>query len=452
MPTLMKTTAARGLRRTACALGAMLAVCAGAANAINLQQAYEAALKNDPTYRMGFYENEAGQENRIIGRAGLLPSVAASYSASRNRVDQTQLVGTRELVTHPQYISRGAVVQLRQPLFNMEATARYRQGVAQSKEAAEKFESNTDEVAVRVVGAYVEALFANDQLALTLAQRDAYLEHMKVNTRMFEKGEGTKTDMLEIQARLDLAEAQVLEAQDAVTASRNTFEGVVGMPVDKLEPLSPQFQVARLSPASFEDWRAIALANNPELKAARLEIEVREQEVKKVRAGHAPRLDLVASYSNNDAESVSTYTMSTLNRTVGIQLNVPLYSGGQVSAGTRQAVAGRERAKAELDVRTSRVMVELRKAHSTVISSVARVDALIKAVNSGNMLMKATEQSIKGGVRINLDLLNAQQQMVTSQRDLAQARYGYLLAILHLKAAAGTLTGADVTEVATYFR
>jgi protease secretion system outer membrane protein len=137
---------------------------------------------------------------------------------------------------------------------------------------------------------------------------------------------------------------------------------------------------------------------------------------------------------------------------VGIQLNVPIYSGGQVSGLTRQAVASRERAKADLDRRTNLVMVELRKAHSTLQSSAARVDALNKAVNSSTLLMRATEQSIKGGVRINLDLLNAQQQQATSQRDLAQARYSYLLATLRLRAAAGTLTGDDVRKLSAYFK
>lgn len=452
MPIPNKTSTTFRLRGIACALGALMTIGAGSATALNLQQAYDAALKNDPAYKMGFYDREAGIENRIIGRAALLPSLNASYSGSRNRVDQTQYAGKIPIESHPAYISRSAALQLRQPLFNMEAYARYRQGVAQSNEAEAKFEQSADEVAVRVANAYFDVLFANEQLALTSAQRDAFKEHMKVNNRLFEKGEGTKTDMLEIQARLDLAEAQVLEAQDAVIASRNTLEGVIGMEVDNLAPMTQAFRVMRLSPASFEEWRAIALESNPELKAARFSIEVRNQEFNKARAGHMPRLDFVATYSNNDADSISTYTQSSLNRSIGFQLNVPLYAGGQVSAISRQAAATVERYQAELDFRTSRVLVELRKAHSTVVSSMARVDALIKAVDSGKLLMKATEQSIKGGVRINLDLLNAQQQMVTSQRDLAQARYGYLLGVLRLKAAAGTLSGADVTEMANYFR
>lgn len=442
---------AKRLRPMALGAAALLSMSAGSASAISLQQAYQAALKNDPGYRMNFYENEAGKESKAIGRSALLPSINGSYGYTRNRTDLTQTIGNREIVSHPDYTGRSGVVQLRQPLFSWDAYARYRQGVAQAGESAARFEHSKDAVALRVVGAHIDVLFANDQLNLARAQRDAFREQMKVNNRLFEKGEGTKTDMLETQARLDLAEAQVLEAQDTVMAARNTLEGVVGMPVDKLEPLSAEFKVDAAAPASFDEWRKIALENNPDLKAARLAIEVAQQEVNKARAGHAPRLDLVASYSKNDSESLTTRGQDTLNRALGVQLNVPIYSGGQVSAVARQAVAGRERAKADLDRRISLVMVELRVAHSVVLSSVSRVDALIKAVNSGTLLRTATEQSIKGGVRINLDLLNAEQQLAASQRDLAQARYGYLLGLLRLRAAAGTLTDEDVYRVAKYF-
>ena len=131
---------------------------------------------------------------------------------------------------------------------------------------------------------------------------------------------------------------------------------------------------------------------------------------------------------------------------------MPIYSGGAVSASTRQAAASYGRAQAELDSLTNQTLVELRKAHSLVTSSGRKIDALIKAVESGKLLMTATEQSIKGGVRINLDLLNAQQQLFTSQRDLAQARYTYLVGLMRLRAAAGTLENDAIREIAAYFR
>jgi protease secretion system outer membrane protein len=441
------------LRRVAFAVGAICALQAGSASALTLQQAYEAALKNDPAYRMNFYENEFGKENRVLGRSSLLPNVSASYSASRNRadIDAHDVLGHTS-TTHPSYISRSSIVQLRQPIVNLDGIARYRQGIAQSKQSAAQFEANTGEVALRVVGAYADALLAEDQVALSQVQRDLYLEQQKVNARLFEKGEGTKTDMLETQARLDLAEAQLLEALDNQATQRSTLEGVIGMDPGTLDKLAPGFQFAKLSPESFEDWKALALARNHDLEAARLGVEAARLEISKQRAGHAPRLDFIATYSKGDSETLNTYTQDTVNRSIGIQLNVPIYAGGAVNATSRQAVASYERAKADLDVKTNKVLVELRRAHSLVASSVSRIGALVKATESSKELMKATEQSIKGGVRINLDLLNAQQQLFVSQRDLAQARYGYLLGLLRLRAAAGTLDGGNVQEIAAYFR
>jgi protease secretion system outer membrane protein len=441
------------LKPYAAAMAVLLGLAAPGARALTLQEAYQAALQNDPQYRMSFYDNEGGKEYAKIGLSNLLPQLSASYSASRNIVDQTlHIDGRPDSLSQPRYISRSSAVQVRQTLFNLDAFARYRQGQAQTRESAARFEYNAADVIVRVVSAYADALYARDQFKLTEAQRDAFVEQMHVNQRLFEKGEGTKTDMLEVQARLDLAEAQVIESRDAIKAAMETLEGVVGMPVDRLSELSPNFRVLPLEPASFEDWRAVAMASNPELKSARATIEVQQQEVRKAQAGHAPRIDLVGTYSRDDSASISTYQQDTVNRAIGIQVNIPLYSGGQVSAVTRQAVATRERARADLDARTSKVLVELRKAHSLVLSSVAKVDALEKAVASGTLLVKATEQSIKGGVRINLDLLNAQQQLVTSQRDLAQARYSYLLGLMRVKAASGTLSAADIYDLSRYFR
>jgi protease secretion system outer membrane protein len=437
---------------TAVAAAALLGV-AGSAGAVSLQQAYQAALKNDPAYRMNFYENEAAKEYEVLGRSNLLPQVSASFSGSRNNADQTLMspLGPGP-TTHPHYISRSTVVQVRQPILALDAFARYRQGKVQTRQGAKQFEANTNDVIIRVVSAYADALFAQDQVDLSRVQRDMYAEQQKVNQRLFEKGEGTKTDMIETQARVDLAEAQLIEAQDNALAARNTLAGVIGMDPGTLDKLGPDFRVEGRGQKPFDEWRESAIANNPELAASRLGIENARLEIQRNRAGHYPRIDLVASYSKGDAESLNTYNQNSVNRTVGVQVNIPIYQGGAVNATTRQAAAGYERAKADLDVRSNRILVDMRKAYDQVQNSVAKIGALEKAVASGKLLMTATEQSIKGGVRINLDLLNAQQQLYTSQRDLAQARYTYLIALLRLRAGAGMLDDSAVREVAAYFR
>jgi outer membrane protein, protease secretion system len=425
----------------------------GHAHAINVLQAYEAALKNDPTYRMAVHERDAGRENKILGRAGLLPSVSAQYNASKVHADieGTNVIGQPTL-THPQYISRIANVQLRQSLFNLDAYARYKQGVAQSQASESYFDARTNEVAMRVVSAYLDALLAAEQVALARAQRDSIDEQRKVNDRMFARGEGTKTDMLETQARLDVAEANLLEALDNEAATRATLAGVIGREVDVLEGVGTAFKPQPISPNNLESWRELALKNNAELVSQTFAVEAARQEINKQRAGHAPRLDFVSSYSKNASETLNTRGEESTVRSIGVQLIVPLYAGGAVNAATRQAVANYERAKADQDARTDKVLIEVRKQFNAVNTSSTRIAALDKATESSKLLIKATEQSIKGGVRINLDLLNAQQQLYTSQRDLAQARFNYLLAKLRLRSSAGTLGYSDVQEVAAYFR
>jgi protease secretion system outer membrane protein len=160
----------------------------------------------------------------------------------------------------------------------------------------------------------------------------------------------------------------------------------------------------------------------------------------------------VAAYSKGDNETINTLGQDITNRSLGVQVTIPIYSGGAVNAQTRQVAANYARVQSEVDARTDKLMVDLRRAHSLVVSSGRKVDALAAAVDSSKLLMTATEQSIKGGVRINLDLLNAQQQLFTNQRDLAQARYAYLVALLRMRALTGSVTVQDVREVAAYFR
>jgi protease secretion system outer membrane protein len=432
--------------------GALLMAPAEQASAIGLMQAYNAALLNDPTYRSAISENVAGKEYKAIGRAGLLPTLQYSYSTSKNKVETTapNFQGN-ETTSNTDYRSITNNISLRQTLFNLDAFARYKQGIAQSNYSDAQFSSKSMDLMIRLVSSYVDAKYAEDQLILISTQRDAYAEQKRVNDRMFEKGEGTRTDMLETQAKLDVAEAQVLEYTDNLINARNTLAGMTGSDVTQLDGLGEKFNVMLLSPGSFKEWESLAEANNAELAAGRYSVEVAQQEIAKSRAGHAPRLDLNVGYNRGVADSYTTRLQDITTASIGIQLVIPLYSGGYVSAVSNQAVANRDKARSDLDATTSKVMIELRKQFNSVKSSVAKVHALERSVDSSTLLVEATRQSVKGGVRINLDVLNAQQQMVTSKRDLALARYTYLISFLRLHMAAGVVGVDDLQAVAGYF-
>lgn len=430
-----------------------LACLAGRAAAMGPVQAYEAALKHDTTYQAAYFDSEAGKEYKAMGRSGLLPSLSANYSASRNRADVTgpDAFG-RRTTTQPEYYSRVQSLNLRQGILNLDAVARYKQGLAQSSYSEAQFSSQGQEMMLRVLGAYFDAAFTTEQLRLATASRDMYLEQKRVNDHLFAQGEGTRTDMLETQSRLQLAEAQLLESQDARTNAYNALAVLVGEDIVALDQMRADFPLLPTQPDSAQAWMDLAMVHSPDIAAQRFAVEAAHQELNKDRAGHAPRVDFVASYSKNSAETLNTYAQDSTVRSVGVQISVPLYSGGYVNAASRQAVANQEKAQAQLQAQTDKVHNEIRKQFNAVVTIAARINALDQAVESSKLLVTATEQSIKGGVRINLDLLNAQQQLYSSQRDLAQARYNYLLARMRLHAAAGMLGRDDLREVATYFR
>jgi protease secretion system outer membrane protein len=430
------------------AVGAALSLASQGASAIGLMQAYQMALKNDPTYRAAYYLNESGKENTKLGMSNLLPNLSANWNGSQNRTTLSE-----GAISVPRdYIARSAILQLRQPLFNLDGWFRYKQGIAQTNYAAAQFESQQQEVIFRVVNAYLDVLYKRDLLALAVVQRDTYVEQRKVNDRLFEKGEGTKTDMLETQARLDAAEAQVLESEDGLTTSRETLATIVGGEIGEVDELVPDFRVRPDDGMGFEHWKQIAIERNPDIKTLAYAVDISTQEVNKARAGHAPRVDLVGTYGKTASDSINTVNEDQKIRSIGVQVSIPLYSGGLINAQSRQAVAGREKAKADLQAQTDKIVLELRKDYSVMLSSVKRVAAIERAVESANTLITATEQSIKGGVRINLDALNAKQQLYTAKRDLAQARYNYLLMSLRMSASVGTLGESDVRAIAAYFR
>jgi protease secretion system outer membrane protein len=356
-----------------------------------------------------------------------------------------------ENTEHRSYKSEVGSIQLRQPIVNLDGVARYRQGVAQTKYSDAQFAARKQELMVRLVGVYASAKYAEDQLALAVAQRDAFAEQRKANDRMFTKGEGTKTDMLETQAKYDLAETQVLEAQDNLTNARNSLAAMVGMEVTVLDSLAEGFSVQAMQPESYEEWKTIALAQNPEITALRYSVESAQQEVNKNRAGHAPRLDAIASVVHNSSDTTSTFNQTSDTRSLGLQLTIPLYAGGSVSALTSQAVSNHEKAQAELEGKINEVLIELRKQYNLSLSSKLRIDALVKSVRSGEVLVIATKKSVTGGIRTNFNVLDAQQQLFEAKRDLALARYSYLLSYLRLRSAAGTANMSDLQNIAGYF-
>jgi len=429
-----------------------------AAHAVGLVDAYEAALNHDPQFAGAVQEKRASDANVAIGRSYLLPNLSASYAHYRNWNSVTQFDpnAPNGQYSYPQdYRSYSGMVQLRQPLINFEGIARYRYGKATALAGDATFNDKSQDLVVRVLTAYTDAAFALDQLALATAQKTTFDAQLASNEALYKNGQGTRTDILETSSKLELARADVADAQDNLDNASHALEALTGLSatldVAALDRLNEHFEPTLPSPASFEQWRDIALDSNADLNAQRHSVEAARQQLNVVRAGYLPRVDLVASIGKEQSNTLDTVGQRYLTKQAGIEITIPLYSGGMVQASSAQASANYARAQDDLLDKTNKVLLELRKQYNLCNSSMTRIQALEKAVDSATLQIAATRKSVEAGVRTNVDVLTATQQLYQSKRDLAKARYQYMIASLQLKHAAGTLNEQDLFELSKWF-
>jgi protease secretion system outer membrane protein len=446
------------LKKTVLASALALSLLMVDAKALDLMNAYESALAHDPTFRAAVKDAEAGRANIEIGRAGLLPQLSASYYSAVNnsKVSQPQFgsFGGPTVITNQAYPSNNSYFQVTQALFNAQAIAAFRQGTAQANLAQARLAYNTQDLLIRVVQAYTDLLYARDQYSYAAAQKEAFKEQQQVNVKRLEKGEGTITDALETRAAYEMADAQLIEARDVIENNKRKLEAITGIELRtaaEVKPIFKSFRVQPLNPRAFELWKEMALASNPEILASQHNEEVARQDMQKNVAANYPVISAVATWGQQNSYYISTINQQAVTSSAGIQAQWALFNGGQTTGLISQSRANYEKSQAQSDEARSRVITELRKQYDTTLSSEQKVAALTRAVESASELTLAMRKSVRGGERINLDVLMADKGLATAQRDLAQAKYNYLLAYLRLKQQAGNLTAEDLQLVSTYF-
>jgi protease secretion system outer membrane protein len=428
-----------------------LALAGSSSWSMDLLQAYEAAQQQDATLQAARASAVAGRERLPQARAQLLPVATASLSATRNNLTSVtpNFLGA-EQTTENNYPSSSQVLQLRQPIYRKQLAAQYRQAQAQVNEADATLAQEEQNLAVRLSSAYFEAMLTADQLQLVLSQRAAYTGQLDAATKSFAAGSGIRTDIDEAQARLDMNTALEIEARQNITYTRQQLQSIVNEPVNKLATLDVT-KLALLSPEpnQLDDWTARAEINNPQLQAVKAQVEAARQEIEKAKSGHHPTLDAVAQWSRNDSESVTNLQSRYTNASVSLQLNVPLFAGGYVNSQVRQALAGLDRANAILEATRRDLGVRVFREFRGMTEGVPKIKALEQAARSADQLVISSRKSYQGGSRTVLDVLNAEQQRLVVQRDLAQARYIYLLSKVRLLALVGEADIAAVTALNT---
>jgi len=302
---------------------------------------------------------------------------------------------------------------------------------------------------VRVSQAYFDVLAAQDALASVQAQKAAITEQLAAAKRNFEVGTATITDTHEAQARFDLAIAQELAAQSELEIRRHALQQIIGKPAGELATLKPGVKLSAPTPADINKWVTSAEQQNFGVVSQQLALEVAQREIKKNRAGHYPTLDLVASRSrSNQTGSTLTATGGTSDSSsVGVQWTIPLFAGFAVTSKVRESIALEDKARSDLENARRTAAQGARQAFLGVNSGLAQVRALEAAEVSSNSALESNRLGYQVGVRINIDVLNAQQQLFTTRQNLAKARYDTLVNSLKLKSAAGTLKEEDLVQV-----
>jgi TolC family type I secretion outer membrane protein len=449
------TRNAMAFRRLTVRLGACaIAAFSPATWALDLLQTYRLAVTNDAGYLAAQAAAGAGREIVPQALSQLLPTLSASASGFQNQLDQSAPDASGRLLTYGKdYRSSNVSWNVRQPIYRKVQFAQYEQAKAQVKSVEATLDKDGQDLALRVAAAYFDALLAEDQLSLVLAQKTTYGQQLKAAQRSLKAGEGTRTDIDEAQARYDMTLATELEASQRVTYARRQLQVYVNQPVSALAALDEtKLKLVPPNPALLDDWIARGEEASPELRNLKAQREMVQQQIEKALGGHYPTLDLVAQQSRSDSENVLAPSSKYTNLQVGLQLTIPIYGGGNVSSSVREARFNREKIDQQHEAMRRNVGLQIQKEFQNVTEGIARVRALEQARRSSEQAFYSTQKGVLSGTRMSIDVLNAEQQRINVLRDLAQARYQYLVARIHLLALVGGLNDEEMSQVNGYLK
>jgi outer membrane protein len=420
----------------------------GWVQAADLLETFHAAQANDPVFAAARATQQAGQEKLPQGRSLLMPSLNLTANSTFNDQSVTYPGGPLAITTGDyRFNSNGYGVNMVLPLYRQQNWLTFSESKLQAAQAELQLNIAEQDLIVRVAQAYFDVLIAQDSVELVGAQKNAISEQLEQAKRNFEVGSATITDTLEAQARYDLTGAQELAAQNDLEIKRSALQQLINTTPGDLSHLGKEFKLESPQPADMGKWVEEAQLNSLQIAIAQAAAEIADKEVTRNRGGHYPTVDLVANYTKNDATGGSFGPNENINKTLGVQLNMPLFEGGAVSSKWREAEANRERARQELESARRNASQQTRQAYLGVVSGISQVQALQQALTSSQSALDASKLGHEVGVRTNLDVLNAQQQLYSTRRDLYQAQYNYLLSELRLKQAVGSLGEEELAKV-----
>ena len=424
-------------------------VCTRAA-AIDLVGVYDLAFTSDPTFQSAGAANRATQEVRPQAKAQLLPNVTMNMGVagnSRDVKDNSIFSSSGTLGTH-KFNSRDFSLDLTQPVYRKDLWIQLEQADSRIKQADADYAFALQDLMLRASQRYFDVLAAGDSLTFARAALEAFEQQLRQSQQRFEVGLIAITDVEEAKAGFDLARAEVITAENTLDVAREALREISGVYHQDLAGLSTRMPLVTPEPADIDSWTEIALQQNLRLAASLYGAEVARDEIRRVEAGHLPVLDIVGRHQRNRSGSeAARSTTRTEQTTVGIQLNLPIYQGGFTVSRTRESRHLYQQSLDEVERQRRAAHRQTRDAYLGVISGISRVQALVQAVKSTESARAAIEAGFQVGTRTSVDVLDAEQNLFRAKRDLAVARYNYIIDTLTLKQAAGSLSEEDVRLV-----
>ncbi len=415
--------------------------------AADLMQVYRQAQQNDPGFAAAQATRAAGQEKMPQGRAGLLPSLSLSGNSTWND-NEISFQSNPAFNTQPQFNSNAYQLTLSQPLFRWQNWVAYDQSKIQVAQAEASFAQAGQDLILRVAQAYFDIIFTIENLKAVRTNKSAISQQLESAKKNFEVGTTTITDTHEAQARFDLALAQEIAAENDLEIKQHALEAIIGQAPGALAAPRKNAELTPPQPNDMKQWVTAAEKDSINVQIQQAVADIAAREIAKQRAGHYPTVDLVANAgSSKSLGSTSLGITDTDFKNIGIQLNVPLFQGGLVVSRQREAAANQHAAQSNLEAARRGAALATRQYYLNVVNGLAQVRALKAALVSSQSALESNKLGYEVGVRINIDVLNAENQVFVTRRDLARATLDTLLAQLRLKAAVGSLGEDDVAQI-----
>jgi len=419
--------------------------CGISAQAADLLEVYQLAVENDARLQAAGFEFQASNEAIVQARAGLLPEI--SFEAAHTETDQ-EIISSDNTVYgsgSSGFSTDTYNLSVSVPIFRYDAWKRFSQSKAVVQQAKAELLAAKQQLMFDTAEAYFTVLAAKDNLEFSRSEKTAIARQLELAQERTKRGLATITDLRDAQARFATSESQEIEVENALEDAYRALQEYTAELVLNFSVLQEDIPLTPPGSVVLDDWISTSISQNYMLEARRHAITVAMEEKRRQRAGHMPTVDLVGTLNNRDTDG-SLFGGGSEVRTTDVMLrfNMPFYLGGRISSLTREAGFRHQQARREYEVERRSLERETRAAYQGVLSGIKKVEALKKSVLFQRGALDVKEEGLKAGINTTLAVLDAQRDLHFAQRDYSQARYDYLLSILRLKKAGGTLSQEDL--------